>query len=149
MARKSQPSIIFFDEIDALCSNRDGPGSSEHTARMKTEILVQMDGVGKENPGVLVLAASNLPWVLDPALRRRFQKKLYIPLPDQHARSQLFRITIGDMACKLGPQDFEDFSEGTAGWSGSDIANAVQDALMQPVKKVMTATVWKKVCRHF
>lgn len=99
MAREKKPAIIFIDEIDALISNRDsGAASSESTARMKTEFLVQMDGLGHSNDGVLVLAATNLPWRLDPAVRRRFQKRIHIPLPDEAARRELFRILMGKLA---------------------------------------------------
>jgi vacuolar protein-sorting-associated protein 4 len=144
-AREHRPSIIFIDEIDALCGNRDEAGSSEHTARMKTEFLVQMDGVGKDNTGVLVLAATNLPWVLDPALRRRFQRRIHIPLPDAQARSKLFEIEAGALSYKLSDKDFKELGRQTEGLSGSDISNAVQDALMQPVTKILIATHWKTV----
>jgi len=70
MARESKPSIIFIDELDALCGPR-GEGESEASRRIKTEMLVQMDGVGNDTSGVLVLGATNLPWQLDGAIRRR------------------------------------------------------------------------------
>jgi vacuolar protein-sorting-associated protein 4 len=71
LARNKKPSIIFIDEIDSLCGTRDG-NSNQYLIGAKTEILVQMDGVGKDNDGLLVLAATNIPWSLDPAIRRRF-----------------------------------------------------------------------------
>jgi vacuolar protein-sorting-associated protein 4 len=70
MARESKPSIIFIDEVDSLCGAR-GEGESEASRRIKTEFLVQMQGVGNNNDGVLVLGATNIPWQLDPAIRRR------------------------------------------------------------------------------
>jgi vacuolar protein-sorting-associated protein 4 len=70
MAREQKPSIIFIDEIDALCGTR-GEGESEASRRIKTEFLVQMNGVGTESDGVLILGATNIPWQLDPAIRRR------------------------------------------------------------------------------
>lgn len=75
MARENKPSIIFIDEVDALCGTR-GEGESEASRRIKTEMLVQMDGVGHDTSGVLVLGATNIPWQLDSAIRRR-----YITLP--------------------------------------------------------------------
>ena len=148
LAREKKPSIIFIDEIDALCGNRDnaGPGGNEDTARVKTEFLVQMDGVGNDNAGVLILAATNLPWTLDPAVRRRFQKRIHIPLPDEEARKQLFRINFGDHGVEFTERDFGEMAKRTDGSSGSDIANTVQDALMMPVKKVHAATHFKKAC---
>ena len=149
LAREKKPAIIFIDEIDALCSNREGGGgrSNEDTARMKTEFLVQMDGVGNDNTGVLLLAATNLPWALDPAVRRRFQKRIHIPLPDAAARKQLFKVHIGDLAKALSERDFDELARRTEGLSGSDIANAVQDALMVPIKTVYAAKYFRKVRR--
>ena len=69
-ARDNKPSIIFIDEVDALCGSRS-ENESESARRIKTEFLVQMQGVGVDNKGVLVLGATNIPWVLDSAIRRR------------------------------------------------------------------------------
>ncbi len=115
---------------------------------MKTEFLVQLDGVGNDNDGVLVLAATNLPWALDPAVRRRFQKRIHIPLPDEPARRQLFRIHGGEHFAGFSEQEFGVMARQTEGCSGSDVANLVQDALMVPVKKVYGATHFKKVSGH-
>ncbi len=70
MAREKKPAIIFVDEIDSLCSAR-GDNDSESARRIKTEFLVQMQGVGSNNDGILVFAATNKPWELDAAIRRR------------------------------------------------------------------------------
>jgi cell division protease FtsH len=85
LARENKPAIIFIDEIDSLCGSRS-EGENETSRRIKTEFLVQMQGVGNDNDGILVLGASNVPWELDPAIRRRFEKRIYIPLPDPVAR---------------------------------------------------------------
>jgi vacuolar protein-sorting-associated protein 4 len=145
MARENKPSIIFIDEIDALCGNRDSADSNEHTARMKTELMVQMDGVGNDNTDVLLLAATNLPWTLDPAMRRRFQRRIHIALPNKEARRQMFKIHVGDTPCGLTEKDYIELARKTVGLSGSDISNAVQDALMQPVKKISSSKYWQKV----
>lgn len=148
LAREKKPSIIFIDEIDALCSNRDsGSANAEDTARIKTEFLVQMDGLGNDNEGVFLLGATNLPWALDPAVRRRFQKRIHAPLPDEKARGELFKVHLGEMSASLGNTEwaYRDLAMRTNGFSGSDIANLVQDALMIPIKKIHTATHFKKV----
>jgi len=108
-------------------------------------LLVQMDGVGKDSKGVLILGATNIPWQLDAAIRRRFQRRAHISLPDMPARVRMFEIAVGDTPCQLSPADYKKLAEQSEGYSGSDIAIAVQDALMQPVRKIQTATHYKKV----
>ncbi|CAK7199993.1 hypothetical protein SEUCBS139899_002681 [Sporothrix eucalyptigena] len=159
LAREKKPSVIFIDEIDALCQNREsgggggGAGDDATTSRLKTEFLVQMDGVGHgDNEGVVLLAATNLPWSLDPAIRRRFQKRIHIPLPDADARLQLFRVHGGEeWTGVVGPAGgMKEKAAGTGlaqrteGFSGSDVANAVQDALMLPVKRVRGAKYFRR-----
>ncbi|KAK5173082.1 Vacuolar protein sorting-associated protein 4 [Saxophila tyrrhenica] len=144
LARENKPSIIFIDEVDALCGPR-GEGESEASRRIKTELLVQMDGVGKDSKGVLILGATNIPWQLDAAIRRRFQRRVHISLPDQPARMKMFEIAVGSTPCELKGDDYRTLAKMSEGYSGSDIAIAVQDALMQPVRKIQTATHYKKV----
>jgi vacuolar protein-sorting-associated protein 4 len=144
MARENKPSIIFIDEVDALCGPR-GEGESEASRRIKTEMLVQMDGVGRDSRGVLVLGATNIPWQLDAAIRRRFQRRVHISLPDLPARTKMFEISVGTTPCELTGADYRKLGELSEGYSGSDISIAVQDALMQPVRKIQTATHYKKV----
>lgn len=144
MARENSPSIIFIDEIDALCGPR-GEGESEASRRIKTELLVQMNGVGHDATGVLVLGATNIPWQLDSAIRRRFEKRIYIALPEKSSRMDMFRINIGTTPCAVGPTDFMKLAEMTDGYSGSDIAVVVRDALMQPIRKIQQATHFKQV----
>ncbi|OCL08419.1 vacuolar protein sorting-associated protein-like protein VPS4 [Glonium stellatum] len=144
MARENKPSIIFIDEIDALCGPR-GEGESEASRRIKTELLVQMDGVGKDSKGVLILGATNIPWQLDAAIRRRFQRRVHISLPDFPARMKMFELAVGTTPCDLSQHDYRKLAELSEGYSGSDISIAVQDALMQPVRLIQTATHYKKV----
>jgi vacuolar protein-sorting-associated protein 4 len=89
MARDAKPAIIFIDEVDSLCGSRS-EGQNETSKRVLTEFLVQMNGVGNDQDGVLVLGATNCPWELDSAIRRRFEKRIYIPLPDVVARKVQF-----------------------------------------------------------
>jgi vacuolar protein-sorting-associated protein 4 len=144
MARESKPSIIFIDEIDSLCGSRND-SESESARRIKTEFLVQMNGVGNETDGILVLAATNIPWQLDAAIRRRFEKRIYIPLPEAPARAKMFSIHLGKTPHRLTPDHFRQLGEMTEGYSGSDISILVRDAMMQPVRAVQTATHFKYV----
>lgn len=144
MARENKPSIIFIDEIDALCGPR-GEGESEASRRIKTEMLVQMDGVGKDSKDVLVLGATNIPWQLDAAIRRRFQRRVHITLPDLAARTTMFKIAIGNTPTALRSEDYRALALEAEGYSGSDISIVVQDALMQPVRKIQQATHFKEV----
>lgn len=144
MARENKPSIIFIDEVDALCGPR-GEGESEALRRIKTELLVQMNGVGNDPQGVLVLGATNIPWQLDAAVRRRFERRIYIALPDAEARKRMFELNIGSVPCECTPQDLRALADMTDGYSGHDIAVVVRDALMMPIRKIQQATHFKRV----
>uniref|UniRef100_A0A8C7STW1 vesicle-fusing ATPase n=1 Tax=Oncorhynchus mykiss TaxID=8022 RepID=A0A8C7STW1_ONCMY len=144
LARQHKPSIIFIDEVDSLCGSRN-ENESEAARRIKTEFLVQMQGVGNNNDGILTLGATNIPWVLDAAIRRRFEKRIYIPLPEEPARSQMFRLHLGNTPHSLSDADLRQLAKKTEGYSGADISVIVRDALMQPVRKVQSATHFKKV----
>ncbi|KAL7299095.1 vacuolar protein sorting-associated protein 4B [Trichogramma pretiosum] len=144
LARQHKPSIIFIDEVDSLCSSRSD-NESESARRIKTEFLVQMQGVGTDNDGILVLGATNIPWVLDSAIRRRFEKRIYISLPEEPARVVMFKLHLGNTSHTLVDEDFKKLASMTEGYSGADISIIVRDALMQPVRQVQTATHFKKV----
>ncbi|XP_010006774.1 PREDICTED: vacuolar protein sorting-associated protein 4A [Chaetura pelagica] len=144
LARQHKPSIIFIDEVDSLCGSRN-ENESEAARRIKTEFLVQMQGVGNSSDGILVLGATNIPWVLDSAIRRRFEKRIYIPLPEEAARAQMFKLHLGNTPHSLTEANIRELARKTDGYSGADISIIVRDALMQPVRKVQSATHFKKV----
>lgn len=144
LARAHKPSIIFIDEVDSMCSARSD-NENDSVRRIKTEFLVQMQGVGNDNDGILVLGATNIPWVLDSAIRRRFEKRIYIPLPEVHARVVMFKINLGNTPHCLAEDDLKTLAAKTEGYSGADISIVVRDALMQPVRKVQSATHFKRV----
>ncbi|CAG8455714.1 9271_t:CDS:2 [Paraglomus brasilianum] len=144
MARESKPAIIFIDEIDALCGQR-GDGESEASRRIKTEFLVQMNGATSDSSGILVLGATNIPWQLDSAIRRRFEKRIYIPLPEETARLCMFQLNMGDTRTDIRMEDYVHLAKNCEGYSGSDIAVLVRDALMRPINKVQEAEHFKRV----
>lgn len=115
---------------------RDAAGEHEGSRRMKTELLIQMDGLSKSSDQVFVLAASNLPWDLDIALLRRLEKRILVPLPNERARITMVKghLTEGERATGL---DYVDIARKTEGYSGSDIALLCKEAAMRPVRRLM------------
>lgn len=144
LARAHKPSIIFIDEVDSLCSARSD-NESESARRVKTEFLVQMQGVGNDMDNILVLGATNIPWSLDAAIRRRFEKRIYISLPDVGARKTMFKINLGTTPNNLTDEDFMDLARKADGYSGADISTVVRDALMIPIRRIQSATHFKRI----
>ncbi|RPA98803.1 AAA-domain-containing protein [Choiromyces venosus 120613-1] len=146
LAKAMAPSIIFVDEIDSLLSSRSGSGEHEATRRIKTEFLIQWSDLakaaaGKETSGgdasrVLVLAATNLPWAIDEAARRRFVRRQYIPLPEDETRKKHLQNLLGHQNHHLDEGDMERLIELTAGFSGSDITALAKDAAMGPLRSL-------------
>lgn len=139
MARHYAPSIIFFDEVDAQVSRRGHDGEHEASRRFKSELLSQMDGISSSSQGgknVIVLATTNCPWDVDEAMRRRLEKRIYIPLPDAAAREEMFRIHLKSLVLGDGV-DTKVLAAKTDGFSGSDVKLLCRDASMMPMRRVI------------
>jgi len=136
-ARDQKPSIIFVDEIESMCSQRDEE-THEASSRLLTEFLIQIDGVGNDCTDVLLLAATNLPWMLDAAMLRRLEQKIYIALPDINARMKIF------CANGINVGDARKFAKKTEGYSGADLAIIINRAKMTPLKVVESSTHFKR-----
>ena len=123
-ARASRPSVLFFDELDALAFSRS-KADSDHTRRLVNEFLSQLDGLGGSNDQVLVLAATNMPWDVDSAMKRpgRFDRQVFVPPPDAEARSEMFRVKLHGVPA--GPLDFEALGQKSASFSGADIDGVI------------------------
>jgi len=142
-ARARVPSILFFDEIDSLLSQRGSSAEHEASRRFKSEFLIHMDGLlsdarpeGDQVGHLLVLATSNAPWDLDEALRRRLEKRIYIPLPDREARHRMFQHHLKDIPTSEDI-DLEGLAERTAGYSGADVQLICRDASMNPMRRMI------------
>ena len=144
MAADVAPSILFFDEIDALLSSRKAEGEHEASRRFKTEFMVQVDGVASGNSDddvqhrVLVIGCTNCPWDIDDAVMRRFQRRIYIPLPDAEARKALLRNMLkksSDHNIKTSGQ-ISQLVKLTEGYSCSDIASIAQEAAFGPLRSL-------------
>jgi len=134
-----QPSVIFIDEIDSLLSARKSEGEHEASRRLKTEMLVQMEGIDPNSSErqVLIIGATNRPEELDEAARRRMPKQLYVPLPCEAARRAMVKRQLGPgrgVASALTDEDFEKVVKKTQGYSGSDMRNLIQEACQGPVR---------------
>jgi SpoVK/Ycf46/Vps4 family AAA+-type ATPase len=167
LAKLLAPSIIFVDEIDSLLSSRSGSGEHEATRRIKTEFLIQWSDLAKAAAGreqtkedkekgdatrVLVLAATNLPWAIDEAARRRFVRRQYIPLPEDHVRKTQLQTLLGHQKCDVSETEMDRLVEMTdgesilypltlpstniLGFSGSDITALAKDAAMGPLRSL-------------
>jgi len=134
MARENAPSIVFFDEADALISRRGMADEHEASRRFKSEVLQQMDGVASNSNHVMVLATSNCPWDIDEAILRRFEKRIYIPLPDYDSRKATLQLHLQSVKCAKDV-DLEALAECTEGYSCADIRLVCKDASMMFMRK--------------
>ncbi|KAA6417740.1 MAG: fidgetin 1-like, partial [Trebouxia sp. A1-2] len=137
-----QPAVIFVDEIDSILSARKSEGEHEASRRLKTEMLVQMEGCDPSSAErrVLLVGATNRPEELDEAARRRMPKQLYIPLPCAAARRQMIERQLGNgsgIAAELSETDLSKIVAKTEGYSGSDMRNLIQEACQGPVRNAM------------
>ncbi|KAG7193771.1 uncharacterized protein KQ657_000463 [Scheffersomyces spartinae] len=144
LAKKLSPSIVFIDEIDSLLTSRS-ENEQESTRRIKNEFLVQWSELSAAAAGrdsdqqddrVLVLGATNLPWQIDDAARRRFVKRQYIPLPEDEARKRQIKKLLKYQKNILSDDDYEKIIKLTEGFSGSDITALAKDSAMGPLRSL-------------
>ncbi|XP_031635698.1 katanin p60 ATPase-containing subunit A-like 1 isoform X3 [Contarinia nasturtii] len=140
MARFHAPSTIFIDEIDSLCANRGTDTEHEASRRFKAELLIQMDGLNEslnDEKVIMVLAATNHPWDIDEAFRRRFEKRIFIGLPDEETRTALLALCLKGVNLS-SHLDTKTISDKLNGFTGSDITNVCRDAAMMSMRRKIT-----------
>ena len=134
-ARQSAPTIVFFDEIDAIASKR-GEGSHEVSERVVSQLLTELDGLS-DNPNLVVLAATNRREVLDPAILRpgRFEAHVEVPEPDADARLAILEIHFGDKPLD-SDVDLEALAAELSGYTGADLASLSRDSSMRAIREL-------------
>jgi transitional endoplasmic reticulum ATPase len=135
-AKQAAPSIVFFDEIDAIAPVRGGGyGDSHVTERVISQLLTEMDGL-EELRGVVVIAATNRPDIIDPALLRpgRFDKLLYVPPPDLEARKEILKIHLKKKPL-AEDVDIEELARRTEGYTGADLAAVCNTAVLLAIRE--------------
>jgi len=144
MAGDVAPSIIFLDEMDSLLGRRksgSGNGEGEGSRRFKTEFMVQMDGISAgsgDGNKTLLIGCTNCPWDVDDAVMRRFQRRIYIPLPDRDARKTLWKALVekANGSVKVSSRNLDRLVMLTQGFSCSDIAAIANEAAFGPLRDV-------------
>ncbi len=139
-AKKNAPCIIFIDEIDAVGRHRGAGLGGGHDEREQTlnQLLVEMDGF-EANQGVIIIAATNRPDVLDPALLRpgRFDRQVIVPQPDVKGRLEILKVHTRNIPVE-GTVNLEEIARGTPGFSGADLENLVNEAALLAARKGKT-----------
>ncbi|XP_004921807.1 spastin isoform X2 [Bombyx mori] len=138
VARELQPSIIFVDEVDSLLCERSS-GEHEASRRLKTEFLVEFDGLPAAGADrLIVMAATNRPQELDEAALRRFPKRVYVSLPDARVRAALVRgvLARGAAQTELADDELVRLAALTDGYSGSDLTALCRDAALGPIREL-------------
>jgi SpoVK/Ycf46/Vps4 family AAA+-type ATPase len=133
MARQQAPCVLFFDEVDALGANRADMRYSPGR-KIINQFLSELDGFDSANDSVLILAATNAPWHVDPALRRpgRFDRVLFVPPPDATAREAILRIKLAEKPTEN--LAYARLARRTEGFSGADLQGVVDRAVEQKLE---------------
>jgi len=134
-AVEEAPSIIFFDEVDALAGARGGGSENEAMRRVKTQLLQAVEGFGTGEELLVTVGATNTPWDIDAAMRRRFERRVYITLPTKGAREKMFEIHTRGITLDSNV-NFTELSNYTAGYTAADIALLCREALMHPIREL-------------
>ena len=127
-ARAAKPCVLFFDELDAIAVSR-AKVQTQSARTLVNELLSQMDGLGKENSGIMILGATNMPWDIDSAAKRpgRFSRQVFVPPPDDEARRELLRLRLHGVPLEK-TVDPAVIAGKTPGFSGADLDGLIENA---------------------
>ncbi|WPO98673.1 ATP-binding protein [Pseudomonas sp. HR96] len=133
-ARKAAPAVMFFDEVEALGGKRSNTREAT-SSKLVSQFLSEMDGFTHDNHGVLILAATNVPWSVDSAFRRpgRFDRVLFVPPPDRTARASMLQLMLADRPLAPGI-DLAFLAKNTPGFSGADLSELVETAADEAIE---------------
>ncbi|WP_048147867.1 CDC48 family AAA ATPase [Palaeococcus ferrophilus] len=136
-ARQAAPTVVFIDEIDSIAPSRGAVEGERVTDRLINQLLTEMDGI-EENSGVVVIAATNRPDILDPALLRpgRFDRLILVPAPDEKARLEILKVHTRNVPL-AGDVRLEELAKRTKGYSGADIASLVREAALTALRRMV------------
>jgi len=139
-ARRLKPCVLFFDEADALGANRTDMRQSAGR-HLINQFLSELDGIEYDNEGVLILAATNTPWHLDPAFRRpgRFDRIIFVPPPDEAARAAILKIHLANKP--IQNIDYDKIAKQTKDFSGADLQAVIDRAIEQKLAAAMQSGV--------
>jgi transitional endoplasmic reticulum ATPase len=143
-ARENAPCVLFFDEVDALGASRTDMRQSAGR-NLINQFLSELDGIGANNEGVLVLAATNAPWHLDSAFRRpgRFDRIIFVPPPDEPARAEILRIQLKGKP--VGDIDFDTLAKKSKDFSGADLKACVDEAVDEKLEQALASGAMQPV----
>lgn len=135
VAYRRAPSLVFFDEIEALAARRDS--GRDHVSGLVQTLLTELDGLKTKtlDKPVVVIAATNKPWVLDEAVLSRFEKRVYVPLPDFKTRREIFRLHLEGRGFTIEGVTYDELAGATDGYSGRDIRAVCQEAVMSMLRR--------------
>ncbi|KAF1053422.1 MAG: ATP-dependent zinc metalloprotease FtsH [Stenotrophomonas maltophilia] len=139
-AREKAPAVLFFDEVEALGGRRSNSTEGGGASKLVSQFLSEMDGFAQNNHGVLILAATNVPWSVDAAFRRpgRFDRVLFVPPPDRTARGSLLRMLLDGRPC-AADIDFDFLAKQTSGFSGADLRELVESAADEAIEETLAS----------
>jgi len=143
-ARQHTPTVMFFDELDALAYSRS-KSSTDSSRTLVNEFLSQLDGFGNDNDKILILAATNMPWDVDPAMKRpgRFSNQIFVPPPDETALSEMFALKLADI-----PKDDIDITllvKKCRHYSGADVDGLIEAAKESVIEDIIVSGADRKM----